>query len=197
MTTQQATEILTARLKPGTIILEHSFEGWLPKIIVKVQSKKDKESGYWHHSGICYPTRLGFWRVFEAVPMPGRTLRGVVRPRKLENYVEMYLKGEADFLFLIPIRDTNAAFENILYNYVGTPYDLVNLIHNQPWYYLFNLWLGRKKAKATKSMVCHEYTMTVWDVYLGLFPDAHKSQISDIYYHDYFGHHSMGELIDG
>ena len=52
---------------------------------------------------------------------------------------------------------------------------------------LLNWFPGRKK-NADKRMICHEFTMTVWDAVRGIFPDCYKGNIADIYHSKEFKH---------
>lgn len=172
-------------IKPGTILLVHS-NSKLAKIIQNVQSKKDPESGYWNHSGIIFPGADGKLWVYEATEIEGYKLKGAVRPTPLEDYIN----SSRELLYLEPqIELSLQTLEDAIFRYIGVPYDVPNLAVHQLWLYKMNIWLGRNGAKAKRKMVCHEYSMTVWNELIkGLFPDASKAQVQDMYESSIFKH---------
>lgn len=196
----------------GGTLLVHTKDGAIPKIIQKVQSRRDPVSGKWNHSAKIYLSYLKRLKAYEATEMPNRKFRGVVRPTPLEDYVERELRGEVELLFLVPkecmmLRDEQnmQAFEDALLKYVGTPYDVWNLILHQPWYYIVNVWLGRKEAKAKRSQVCHEYSMTVDNTYIDTVANvsaSHKhlmperAQVFSIYYNNMYDKIYLSTIIN-
>jgi len=177
--------MITQNIKPGTILLVHS-NSKLAKIIQNVQMKKDPESGYWNHSGIIFPGPSGKLWVYEATEVEGYKLKGAVRPTPLEDY----MNSDRELLFLEPlIAIPTEVMEAAIYAYIGVPYDIPNLAVHQLWLYKVGIWLGRKGAKARRKMVCHEYTQEAWNLMIsGLFPNAHKAQVSDIFDETMFKH---------
>ena len=75
--------------------------------------------------------------------------------------------------------------EKIILNYVGTPYDYTNLVLHQITRIITGKWIGRNK-KADKKMICHEFSMTVWNKYIGIFDECRKARVSDMYYNENF-----------
>lgn len=201
---KEVMRVLEAYLTPGTTLLVHTVDGLIPNVIQDVQTKKDFESGRFNHSGKLYPSFTGQWRVYEATEMPGRKLRGVVRPTPLEDYVRRALKGKVELRFLVmkpniqpDTPEKMKVYEQCLYDLIGTPYDIGNLLIHQLWFYKLNVWIGRKKAMARRSVVCHEYSMTVDNDYtmkaLGfeIFENPHQAQVYDIYHSLFYEHFSL------
>ena len=171
-------------MKTGSILMVHGTST-IAKIIQFFQRRRDKEAGRWNHSGIIVVTWYGTYVVEEA-EVKGYKYRASV----VKTPIEEYLESDRSLLVLEPNRDVSKGpeFMQILSLFYGIPYDKKNLLKHQPLRLLFGIWTGRKKKKAWKKMVCHEFTMTIWDEYCGIFPDRHKAKVSDIYRSPHFTH---------
>ena len=172
-------------MKTGDIILV-SGTSTMAKIIQKFQSKQNPEAGKWNHSGIIYQTPHDTY-VIEAAEIKGYKFKGAVVITPFDEYRSRMLNSECRIRILKCKEEPNKWFERILLSYVGIPYDYRNLLQHQVVRILTGLWIGRNKRQ-WKRMVCHEFTMTVWNDYRGIFPDCHKAKIEDIYNSTYFEH---------
>lgn len=175
------------QIKTGDIFLVHSTST-LARIIQKFQMRNDKEAGYWNHSGILYKSQHGDIYIIEEAEIIGYKLRASV----VFTPIEKYLKSDKTLMVCSRTQEWKgqdaADFEHVLFKYVGIPYDYGNLLVHQIVRLLKGKWIGRKKAKAWKKMVCHEFTMTVWDEFAGIFPERHMARVSDIYRSPHFQH---------
>lgn len=171
-------------MKTGSILLVHSTS-MMAKIIQWFQMKKDKEAGYYNHSGLIVKVWYGTY-VVEQAEIMGYKFRASV----VWTPINEYLESGRTLLILDPIKDVSKDpdFMQILSLYNGIPYDYKNLLWDQVWRLLRGKWTGRKKKKAWKKMVCHEFSMTVWDEYSGIFPDRHMAKVSDIFRSPHFRH---------
>ena len=173
-------------MKTGDILLVHSTS-LMARIIQKFQQRKDKKAGYYNHSGIIYEADSGIYVVEEA-EIEGYKFKASV----VFTPIEEYNKSHRELLLLEAYKAMNQQdkenFEKVIFHFVGIPYDYKNLLWHQVWRLLKGEWIGRKKKKAMKKMVCHEFTMTVWDEYAGIFPDRHMAKVSDIYRSRHFKH---------
>lgn len=171
-------------MKTGDILLVHS-ESKLAKIIQKFQMKKDPKAGYWNHSGIIEVAAWGVY-VREMAEAPGRKVWASTVCTPIEDYIN----SERELLLLTPKveidEDGYNNFMRIVYKYTGTPYDYGNLAFHQIVRLLTGKWIGKKKAEASKSMVCHEYVQKIWDEYAGIFPEWNRAKVSNIYHSKYF-----------
>jgi len=173
-------------MKTGDILLVHSTST-MAKIIQKFQQKRDKEAGFYNHSGIIYEAPSGFYVVEEA-EIEGYKFKASVVFAPIEEYLE----SDRTLMLLERLQEWDEGqakqFERILLNFVGIPYDYGNLLIHQIVRLTRGKWIGRKKTKAWKKMVCHEFTMTTWDEFSGIFPDRHQAKVSDIFRSRHFKH---------
>jgi len=170
-------------MKTGDVLLVHGTSK-LSKIIQKFQMRKDAAAGYWNHSGIIWVDKSGTY-VVEMAEVKGYKFRGSTVFTPINEYFEsdreillLEYKGEID----------EVAFRKIVYDYIGIPYDYVNLIWHQPLRILKGIWRGRSVDKAWKKMVCHEFVQKVWHEYKGIFPNWNKAMISEEFHSDKFKH---------
>lgn len=163
-----------------------SGTGTLSKIIQKFQMKQDPEAGKWNHTGIIVDLPAGIY-VQEEAEVKGYALRASV----VYTPIEEYLRSDAELLLLTPKNyeaDADPRFMRILLSLVGVPYDYRNLLHDQIIRITRGIWVGRKKERARKRMVCHEMTMTAWDDYAGIFENPHQANVIDIFRSPHFDH---------
>lgn len=166
-------------MKTGDIILVHSTSK-LARIIQKFQMRKDKEAGYYNHSGLVWVDESGTY-VVEMAEVRKRKVRANTVFTPIDEY------GGRELLLLTPIGPIDTIeFKRIVYDYVGTPYDYNNLLRHQVVRLLTGVWIGRKKKKADKRMVCHEFVQKIWDDYSGIFPEWNQAKVSNIYHSTHF-----------
>lgn len=172
-------------MKNGDIILVHS-ESKIAKIIQKFQMKNDPKAGYWNHSGLIYVAKSGTY-VVEMAEIEGYKFKAstVFTP------INEYLESDRELLLLSVRAKPQDLFEEIMFKYIGIPYDYKNLLIHQVIRLLTGKWRGRSKSKAWKRMVCHEFTQKIWDEYLGIFPEWNKASIAEIYNSTYFKHYEI------
>ena len=175
-------------MKTGTIVFV-STKSWMGRIIQWFQKRADKESGKYNHTGIYLKDVSGDY-IVEATQSRGNKVRAAVCITPLSSY-----SGKKyTLLFKEPTFDYNENYARaLIFSWVGVPYDYKNLIVHQMIQYLFGWWLGRKRKKAHKKVVSHEFTMAFWNdmkpVHLlnpVLFPDWHKARVRDIYHNKHF-----------
>ena len=171
-------------MKTGDIIL-FSGKSNQAKIIQKFQSINDCQSGKYNHSGIIINTLYNGLYVAEAAPIQQRKLKAAVILTPLDKIIE-----ENDKVLKLSYNKKyeEKEIEKIILRYVGTPYDYNNLLLHQVIRIISGKWIGKNK-KSDKKMVCHEFTMTVWDKYNNIFPKCRKAIVSDMYYNNNFNKH--------
>lgn len=166
----------------GTILLV-SGKSDQAKIIQAFQKRADEESGRWNHSGILLQTRNDIY-VIEEAPIKDRKLKAASKPTLLSHY----LNGNYELLYLKPANLLDEKlFERVLMDHVAIPYDYFSLVHDQVIRTLQKVWVG-KTRKASRRMVCHEFSQYVWHVYSQgvLFKDYFKGDVSAMYKSAYF-----------
>lgn len=168
-------------MKTGDIIL---FKGNSnqAKIIQKFQQLQDSESGQYNHSGLLFETKNNGMYVAEAAPIQQRKIKAAVILTPLDKLIE-----ENSQVVLLEYKNkySDKDVAEIILKYVGTPYDYTNLVLHQVARIITGKWIGRNK-NADKRMVCHEFSMTVWNEYADIFVDCRKAKVSDMYYNDLF-----------
>ena len=173
-------------MKTGNILLVHSNTKQ-SKIIQKFQKREDEEAGFYNHSGIIYEGKGGFYVVEESY-IKGRKIKAAA----VFTPMNKYLKGNYELMLLKYKGDIDEGeFEKILFDYVGIPYDYNNLLRLQVVRLIHGWWLGTKKKKAWKKMVCHEFTQKIWNDYKGFFPEYYKADVSKIYRNINFEHEKI------
>ena len=75
-------------MKTGDILLVHT-NSTMGKIIQKFQMRKDKDAGYYNHSGIIYVGKHRTW-VAEASQVKGRKIKAAVVFTPLDEYTRRY-----------------------------------------------------------------------------------------------------------
>jgi len=174
--------------KTGQILLVHG-KSKLAKIIQKFQQKNDSEAGYYNHSGLIIVEPHGVY-VCEMAEVEGYKFRAAT----VFTPIAEYLTSDCSLLLLTPkasIELTGLKMDEwmrILYKYIGIPYDYKNLFIHQIWRLLKGEWIGRKKKKAWKRMVCHELTQKIWNEQAGIFTDWNQASVSNIYRNNHFEH---------
>ena len=166
-------------MKTGDIILVHSTSK-IAKIIQKFQMKKDKEAGYWNHSGLIFVDESGVY-VVEMAEVEGYKVKAATVFTPIAEY------NDRELLILTPKTIVNVVtFKQIVFKYIGIPYDYKNLLIHQVWRLLTGDWIGRNKKKAWKRMICHEFTQKIWDEYAGYFPEWNRGKVYNIYRSKFF-----------
>ena len=174
----------------GMILLVHSTSK-IAKIIQKFQMKNDEKAGYWNHSGLIEVASHGVY-VHEMAEAPGRK----VIASTVCTPISEYLSRDCELLVLQPRQqiclpqgtERYRDFMKIIYKYNGTPYDYGNLMLHQIWRLLTGKWIGKSKAKAAKSMVCHEYTQKIWNEHSGIFLNWNQASVANIFNSPHFEH---------
>ena len=175
----------------GQILLVHSTSK-LAKIIQKFQMRNDPEAGYWNHSGLIWVDPSGVYVVEMAEVKDYK-----VRANTVFTPISEYLNSDRELLILTPTKQMMLPgnterlfqFKRIVYDYIGTPYDYKNLLVHQVWRLLTRgKWIGRKKAKAAKRMVCHEFTQKIWNEHSGIFTDWNEASVARIFNSKHFTH---------
>ena len=183
-------DLVAAELKIS-IVLIRTLHGFLPRVVQKVQMKKDPVSGIWNHSGVRVRYE-GVDSIFEASWKEWEENIGKMKNagayfNKMSNYLGHPDKYEI-LEIEIPIDIFQGAILESILKYEGTPYDFGNLLLHQIVYYIWDKWIGRTPDMATKTMVCHEITMNVInEMYDRMgkalpFLNPHQAQVSDIYH---------------
>ena len=164
-------------MKTGDILLV-SGTSKQAEIIQKFQCKVDPESGVYNHSGIILVTKNDIYVVEEA-PIEGYKLKAAA----VINPIEHYTEGDYQLKVLTPLIPVDEkCFEQILFEYIGIPYDYESLLRGQILRIILNWWIGRKHDKGWKRMVCHEFTQFIWHTYRNIFPEYYKGDVSKIYH---------------
>lgn len=190
------TDIHVSDICTGDTILIHTKYGILPRAVQRFQSKEDKESGYYNHSGKAW-VELGVEpEILEAAPKDwdenkGKLIRAGLYFNPLRNYLD---PDKYEILILKPVipYDRPEILE-IMKKWEGTPYEMHNLLGDQIIQYIFGWWWGRDEKIAHKLMVCHEGTMKIDNDYSGgrLFENWHRGMIKDIYHEPMFTRHRL------
>jgi len=170
----------------GDALLVHT-ESTMGSIIQFFQQISSPNAGYYNHSGLVKDEQHATY-VYEATQLEGHKLRAAVRPTPLKDYLDK-VPERYQLMILRPKRDVAAdpRYEETMLKYVGMPYDYVNLVWHQVRRILSGgIWKGRKKEKAWRRLICHEYTMTVYDAYAGWFPKCHQGAVEELYHSEHF-----------
>lgn len=170
-------------IKTGDILLVSGTDEQA-KIIQEFQCKEDAVAGIYNHSGIFYWSAGKNLYIIEASYVQQRKIKAAIVITPFDKYINKDCS-----LLRLSFKDdySTNAIEKTAFNYVGTPYEYMNLLVEQPLRILFNIWLGRKK-KADKKFICHEFSQTVWNVVEGIFPECYKGDVSKLYWSKYFEH---------
>lgn len=168
-------------MKTGDIIL---FSGKSKQAIAiqKFQKLQDIPSGKWNHSGLLYISGSGVKYVIEANYIQQRKLKAAVVMTPLDHY----MNSDYELMLLSHKHEVMTHLLEVeMFKYIGTPYSYLQLVIFQPIEKVFNKWLGRKN-KADKRLICHEYSMTVWNNLLGYFPEGYQGNVKDMWNSDKF-----------
>lgn len=178
-------------MNTGDIILVHTKNDWLANKIQKFQMKENPTSGYYNHSGIVYVAN-GKTYLAEMGYMGNLTgIQKYTRATFVFTPIEKYLEDDnVELLLLTPKEAIDAdKMGEILFSYVGTPYEIKNLIRDQVVRLLSRnkIWVGRK-VNAWKKMICHELTMRSYNDLVDLFPEWYKGNVGKIFGEPFFNH---------
>lgn len=171
-------------MKTGDVLLVSGKSGQA-RAIQEFQEIQDKESGKWNHSGLIYVSKFKTY-VIEESYIQQRKLRAAV----VITPIEVYLEDDCELLLLSHNENCEQQLEEQMFHYTGTPYDYQNLVVDQPILKLFKKWIGKNKD-ADKRMICHEFSMTVWNNINGWFSDCRKGNVKDLYNSDKFVHQKI------
>lgn len=172
------------KLQTGDILLVDT-EGFISSKIDKFQGNDFNHAGF-----IVKP--YGTTYVFEAVDA------GMVFT-PFEEYIER-LKNED--MRLLVLRPKNYTWSSInlgkLMDFIlpltTKKYEYSNLLFHQAIRYIakklkFELWLGRRKEKATNKFICGELVMYIYNHFFIMFEDVwYKGAPADIFNHSEFSH---------
>jgi hypothetical protein len=173
------------KLQTGDILLVDT-EGFIPSKIDEFQGND------YNHAGIIVRA-YGETYVFEAIDA-GMAFTPI------EKYLDRLKSGE-DIRLLI-LRPKEKVWRNVSEKELMTfllpltqqKYEFSNLLFHQAIRYIakklgFELWLGRRKAKAAEKFICGELVMYIYNHFCGMFGDVwYKGAPVDIFNNTKFDH---------
>jgi hypothetical protein len=173
------------RLQTGDILLVDT-EGFIPSKIDKFQGNDYNHAGF---IVILY----GVTYVFEAIDSGMAFTPFSMYQDRLKN-------GEDLRLLIVSPKQSiwKAVTDKELISFIlpltRQKYEFSNLLFHQAIRYIakklnFELWIGRRKAKATEKFICGELVMHIYNHFFGWFDDVwYKGAPVDIYNNSKFEH---------